>query len=346
MAAEVVIRVGTFDERLDAVDLPLVGPVRERLVGLLEAEAVHVGLMVRGEKHREYACAVEGEALAQSRMEEARHQLDAAEATLTRLQQGTVAILGALLACFAACFWAEYVLNAAVVPWLLSVPRDSWLGIALSMAPATAPVVLDRVFVAVFHADDTWEALRSKVLSPLNVALRGAVRYAFFAAVGALTLYEIWLLAASRGVASFLKNNGTETVITSVQQQAIDQSLIVLSVAVTVSAALFYVFGVHEWHRIRAFRAAKKAVSQMRALYDQCRNGHAAAKTERVARQRIWDEIAVLQWSVADTYVAEGLAKLAQAAATPGPVKPVRQVVEERLTFLNAGIRQNRRLES
>jgi hypothetical protein len=336
MTEQVIIRPGSFAERLAEVRVPLCDGVRRALTAVLESESRLVGQTVREERFREYAVAVHGESQARENFERASARCDAAESQPAAAKSSSVALTfsigGLSLACFAACVYAEYVLNAAVVPWLLSISPRSWLAAVLSFAPAVAPIVLDRVFSALVDVEGPADANATSVLPKRARFSRAVVRAGFFISAGALTAWSIWLLADARGVASALRH-GNAAEITVGQQVTIDDALRLLSLALTVNGALFYLFGVHEVRTAIAVRNERRRIERMRRERDGLRLALTTAATERQRREQAWNEIDRIERDAVDAYVTNGLARIDVLAAHPWPVRSARDIVAARLTL-------------
>lgn len=331
-----IIQLQHFKELLFGTQLPLGGKVRESLVGFLTADSKHVGQAYREQRSEEVARAESEEEQLQVRANANQKQLNEADERVRGMFAGSWLMGAVSLTCFFLCFAAEYVFNAAVVPWLVSVPSKSLLGIALSMAPATAPVILDRVIVALFDVHDSWQVLRSALLTPLNRIARGAVRIAFFAAVGLLNLHAIWLLADARGVASFLKNSDGTTAITTTQQDKVNNALLMVSIAVTVDGALFYLFGLYDMHAAHKLNKARHELRQLRSAQHDLEEARSAAATKLAGLRRAWEGIDDLQQSWEETYFAEGMVQLEEKSSAPGPVRTAREVAMDRLSRASA----------
>src|ERR1019366_4372064 len=194
-----------------------------------------------------------------------RGGLGAAESALESPPRGSwlVGLLAAL--CFAICLAASYIFNSGAVPWLVSVARDSWLGAALSLAPATAPVLLDRLGATLFDVEDTWGALKVAVFCPGSRWARWLSRSGFFITVAGIHLYTIWLLADLRDISAFLQRGGYFVTAAARQQSRIDHALLVLSLVVAVDGALFYLLGLHELRGAAARRRARREAAALRA---------------------------------------------------------------------------------
>lgn len=327
-----IIQLQHFKELLVGMSLPLGDKVRESLVAFLGADSKHVGQAFREQRSEELARAESEEEQHQARAQATQKQLDEADERLRGMFAGSWPLGAVSLTCFFLCFAAEYVFNAAVVPWLVSVPSKSLLGIALSMAPATAPVILDRVIVALFDVHDSWQVLSSALLTPLNRIARDAARIAFFTAIGVLNLHAIWLLADARGVASFLNNSDGTTAITTIQQDKINTALLVVSIAVTIDGALFYLFGLYDIHAARSLNKARQELRQLRAAQHEFEEARSAAAAKLAGLRRAWVGIDDLQRSWEETYFAEGIVQLEEKSSAPGPVRTAREVTMERLS--------------
>ena len=167
--------------------------------------------------------------------------------TPVRAVPGGSWLMGLLAAfCFATCAAASFVLNVAAVPWLVSVPRDSLLGVALGLAPATLPVLLERLGATLFEVDDSWGALKAALFSASGRSVRWLSRVGFLAVVSGLHLYTIRLLADLRGASGILGGSWHAVTVTACQQSRIDHALLVLSLVVAFDGALFYLLGMHE----------------------------------------------------------------------------------------------------
>src|SRR5262249_39693005 len=140
--------------------VPFSRNMRDSFLSLLATDGHRVGDAFR---HQESASLAKKEADAehiQRQVATNQGRINQSEREIQSIRKGSPAMGVVSLICCALCSAAEYVLNHAVLPWLLSVPPNSVLGIALSLAPATAPIVLDRVIVALFDIDDSWEAIK------------------------------------------------------------------------------------------------------------------------------------------------------------------------------------------
>lgn len=231
--------------------------------------------------------------------------------------------------CFQACFLAEVVFNKAVLPWLLSVPELTLLGIALAVAPATAPVILDRLLRHMFDVEDPWTHLKSAVFSPFGLRVRRAVSILFIAVVVLGNLFGIWLLADCREVASKLMNQETAIGLNVADEDKIRRAIQSLSIVLCVDGALFFLFAAHEfggWGHQRNLQCkASRLLSEQREVESE----HAQAKSDLAVRQEAWDRVDVDAQIFADEWEARKLLDLEQIATRPAPVKHARQWVAE-----------------
>jgi hypothetical protein len=332
MEKHVVIRVGTFAERLAELASPVPEPVHVAMVGLLGAEATRLGQNERDRIHGEHATASEAESQAKANLEATQAAKADLAARVAQARFGWVStlVVGILmLVCAAATFASEFVLARAVIPWLLSVSPRSLLGLALSLAPAVGGLILDRVMFALFDVDDAWETL-STMPSRFERGSRRAIRIAFFTIVGLLTVYAAYLLADARAIASLVKMNESAS-ISSAQQVLIDSALRVLAIALCINGGLFYLFGVQELRKAgklwRTDRSLKKAERDESAA----REGYAEVEAKRRQSELMWQEVDERANAVANNYRADGMVQLAIAVARPQPLRSAREVVAGRL---------------
>lgn len=315
-----VIHLGNFKQVLDETTVPFTDKMREALITFLKADSLRVA---RGIRTGESEVLSQKEATAdhlQEQIESNGSRIEQTQREIDSIHPGSFVMGVVSLICFAACFAAEYVFNRAVLPWLVNVEAGTLLGVALSMAPATAPVILDRVIVTFFGIDDGWEMIRG-ALSPANRIARHAVRVAFMVAIGALNLYCIWLLANARGIASAIASDPLATGLTTLQQHSVNLALLMVSIAVTVDGALFYLFGLHEMRTARQLAQAKQHQAELEANEGTLEASRSAARADLVAARRHWEDIAGLEQIVADAYVAEGMVMLEEKAATVLPAE-------------------------
>lgn len=333
-----IIPIITFDERVREVHLPMTAGVRREFEGFLRKESERVGQLVRRDQYKALADAESDEGCLRDRLDEVGAALNEARGRRAAFRRSswTVALgTGVLsLSCFAASVAAEYVLNSAVIPWLLSVPARSWLGMMLSLAPAVAPIILDRVVAALFAVEGGWSGAVA-VGSRLGAFAERSLRAAFFVAVAGLTLYTVWLLADSRGVASVLRN-GKAILMTAEQHHTVDDALRMVSVALTVNGALFYLFGIHELHVALALRHAGRQIAQLSRGYNEAMAAWATAKAVRKVREREWSDVADLSRIAAEAHVASGMARLEALSAQPAPLFSARDIVAARLSAASA----------
>lgn len=324
----VVIGTGTFAQRLSEAP-GLSARHTDMMVALLRAESARLGQLVKDETYHAYVAAKETVDAVRARATTIASRLREAEqrglgSWGVDLSVGCLALVG-----FGISVVAEYVLNRAVVPWLLSVSARSLLGQALSLGPAIAPIVLDLVLRVLFNVDEAWENAVS--LGPTRSTTgRRVARGCLFAVVGALTLSALWLLADARAVASVLKNSPTLIRMTPLQQQSVDTTIRVLTVAIAVNAAIFYLFGIHELRRSLAHRRAVRDTARLqheqRRVEEECR----VAATECTRREKEWSDVEVTARLETERHFADGMAQL-EAVLAQRPARSWVEVVNHRL---------------
>ena len=324
-------RIPEFNETLREVEAGgrISPPVAEALEEMLPASSEAAGRWYRRQKYTERLEA-QGTVDHLNRNRSTYQEiLAAALARLAEFGDGAW-ITGLLfLVAFAACYGAEFIFNRAILPWLLGIDPNTALGIALAGAPATAPVILDRILARLLGITDP--VARAVAAAGFSGRVRSAARTVFLIAAGVLTIYSIWVLADARAIASEIMNNPNATGPTDHQRGVLDLALLLVSVVLTVNGALFYLFGAHEVRLTWAKKRARKEVERIRELLRD--NSAVLAKAEAAAAdaQHAWDMIDDLEKVVVATFNREGQVKLAQAVSKPSPALTPSQIVREKL---------------
>jgi hypothetical protein len=332
------VYVPTFDEVLAAVGQRVTLAEADHLNDLLQVCSVSHGQSYRLQKFGELKdseSAVEHLRLRKSAQE---GLVAAAVKHLASLPPGGWVVGLMFVVGFAACFGAEFVFNWAILPWMLGVAPRSILGVALAVAPATAPVILDRILARLLGVTDAVDALASA--SGLTARVRSIARALFLVVAGAATLYSIWVLADSRAIASAIMNNDNVTGMNATQQHVIDLSLLLVSLVLTVNGALFYLFGTHELkHSVAAWKT-RAEVARLRVVLDEINSSLSKATPALDAARETWDQIGKLEKSVVDTFLAQGKVRLAQAMARPEASQPasarVKAILDRRIGLSGA----------
>ncbi len=258
--------------------------------------------------------------------EEAYKKLEAdlreAREKMTGLPEHHIVAGAAALASFAACMVAEFAFNQQALPWLLDIPPRSAIGVLLSLAPATAPLILDLVFPRLFALDDLLGRL-PKTLSAPATAARQILAKLFWIAVMLTTLASLYLVAECREAAAWVITHKDVTALPEAVRHTQRLTVIALSLVLAVNGALFYLFGMAElrkaWRwwclRRQAARLEKRAFAAGKEL--------AAAETEVEVKQHCWAQAEAEAEKAADGFQACALLRLqgmlARSETTPKP---------------------------
>ncbi len=327
------IKIPSFDDALKTVGERISQEEFACLTDLLDASSVGYGQFYRRQKFRELK---EAECSCEHLMqlkEQAEGSLLIAKECLAVLPKGGWVVGLVFVAGFIACFGSEIVFNRAILPWILGVPPQSILGMALALAPATAPVLLDRILVQLLGICDPLEAITKAC--GLTDRLRSLSRVLFLTLAGAVTLYSVWVLADARAVASAIMNDESATVMTATQQHVVNLSLLLVSLALTVNGALFYIFGVHELRNSRAATKMRDQVSKREQELGEINSRLSAALPALAVARGAWDSVDMAETSIVAAFVADAKYKLAQAVARPATVQPasirVKEILQSRL---------------
>jgi hypothetical protein len=335
MENEKTIAVPSFDEAMKATGERVSPEEAPHLNELLRVSSEAHGQSFRRQKYRDLT---EAESSVEHiRQVKATHEglLAAAKQRLAGLPAGGWVVGAVFIVGFGACFGSEVVFNAAILPWILGVDARSVLGMALAIAPASAPVVLDRILARLLGVADPVDALA--VTSGLAARVRSVARMMFLAVAGLATLYSIWVLADARAVASDILNDPNAVGLSMAQQHVVNLSLLLVSLVLTVNGALFYIFGVHEVKHAWSAAKVRAEVARLEGELRDINSGLSKAVPVLETARSTWEQIDELEKSVVDAFVAEGKFRIAQAMARPAPVQPaharVREALDRRVAF-------------
>src|SRR5258708_5524743 len=116
-----VIYLRTFEEALAALEHPVTDRTYQGLLGLLETCSQWASKSYNVQKFREYKDAEALAAHIRQQMTEHKSRLTAADADIAAKPAGSWVMGIVSVLAFVACFGAEFVLNWAILPWILGV---------------------------------------------------------------------------------------------------------------------------------------------------------------------------------------------------------------------------------
>lgn len=323
--------LGPAEDPLKNLTAPLSEDTRQRALQLIASLTDRVRGAFRAMVFERLQTAEAEERLVKSRLEENERQITVSEEKLKPHAGGSF-VKGMLsLLCFVACFLAEIVFNRAVLPWLLSISPETALGIALAVAPATAPIILDVLIKHLFDIEDPWVGLRTTVFSPSGQRARRALSILFIVAATGANLTAIWLLADCREVTSKFMGQEMTVALNPADEHKIQLAIQSLSIVLCVDGALFYLLGLHELRGWEGRRKLRRAVLVLRSKFEELQTAHSRAAAVLAVRQAEWNRVDADAQSAAHEYELRQHLRLAEIAAQRGPAQTAQQRVMENL---------------
>ena len=310
------VQVVTFGPSFDVLadlQLPL-NPAQEKQA----REAIRIAkermkLTVRELKLAELKRAEAEHEIAEARRRQIEDQLREAQQNLRGLPDDHVVAGTAALACFSACVVAEFAFNQQALPWLLDISPRSVIGMLLSLAPATAPLVLELVLPRLFALEDLIGHASPAVSSAIATARR-ILGKLFWLAVMLTTLGSLYLVAECREIAAWLMTHREVTALGDGARRTQQLTVIALSLALAVNGALFYLFGMAEvrkaWRRWRAGRRT----SRLDAEASEARATSARAASDLEVKRYLWNQVDAEAERAAEAYEARELLRLFEMA--------------------------------
>jgi hypothetical protein len=333
MQNDTKIPVPEFNAKMDALQDKVSPPEVPHLEALLDASSTAHGQSWRAQR---FAALKEAEGTVEHLREKKadnEDRLAVVRRFLASLPSGSWVVGVVFIAGFIAAFGSEIVFNAAILPWILDVSKDSILGLALSIAPATAPLILDRILARLLGVGDPVEVLAKA--TGLSARVRRVAQGVFMAVAGIVTLYGVWVLGSARAVAQAIINDPNTTGMNPQQQHIVNLSLLLVSLVLTVNGALFYLFGVHELRNAFAAWKARREIRALDATRAEIGSSIAAAVPKLEDARNAWANIDAAEKSVVDAFLADGKSRLARALARPADQVPAavrsKRILDERL---------------
>lgn len=328
-----VVTFGPSYDVLAELQPPLT-PAQEK--GAREAIRIakeRVKLTVRELRYAELKRAEAEYEQAKAGREQIEEQLREARARLRDLPDHHAVAGAAALGCFAACVVAEFGFNQQALPWLLDVRPSTLVGILLSLAPATAPLILDLVFPRLFDLNDL-VGRAPQAVSTAAATARRILGKLFWVAVMLTTLGSLYLVAECREAAAWVITNPGISALPEWVRGVQQFTVIALSLVLAINGALFYLYGMAEvrkaWRRWRASRPAGRLEAEAPGV--QARLARAAADLE--VKRYAWSQVDAEAERAAEAYEAQALLRLmamvGPAEKPGGPWQQVQQAILER----------------
>ena len=238
------------------------------------------------------------------------------------------------LVCATIGFGAEFALTYATLPYILSVPQESILGILLSAAPASAMVVLDIVLLRVIEEPYQRRGGAGRWSGRIRVALMAAV----LLAVAALSLYMVLILADVREqttIVHTLVNSGASHV--ELDKNMLKWAIRAVSAMVAVSGGVFLLYGLLGLGRLSARRRAQHVLNSTQTEYTTLQTGAEEAAIKLAALESTTTEQANELHAADCQFQRDHLeTQLAEALERDMPELPVSESVKRTLSRMPA----------
>lgn len=269
---------------IESVRPPLTNEAAHHIHQAIEFESRDLGKAHQAKRLFELALAEAKEQDNNERLAEQCQLLARAEDDLQHIKPSSLLLAAILSACALIAVGSEFALTSATLPFILSIPRWSVLGVMVSLAPPAALAILKIVIARLF--EDPWNRIQSPGASAASRAAITALMVAFLVAVAWLNLHTIMRLQSAREEALAAKSilERTEDAAgLSVNQPVINAAVLAVSVAVTVDGALFFLFGFYEFQRYGKRKKASAKVAALRSQQETLRG----RRFEAAARVRV-----------------------------------------------------------
>jgi hypothetical protein len=303
------------------------GELRE-IVSMINQESEQIAQACRQEYREKLEEVKAAEKEARSIMEQHRPKLIEAEQEL-RLKQtepGNWIKAAVFIECFIACFIVEFVLTWYTLPFILSVRQFSFVGVMLAIAPTTALVILDIVLARLI--EEPWQRAQAAGSSRQRTASWLAMG-AFLLALGAMNIYTVSMLAEAREESMKAKRNlerltGEGEIV--VDTEALNRAVLAVSICVAIDGALFYLIGMAELRRLRAWMNSRRKTDRLLAKQQYLESLHVLSEVEVAKNQALTEQIDALAETAAAHYRARHMLQVEKVKKLPRPQPSMREL--------------------
>jgi hypothetical protein len=320
----------TFDdvrEQIRKAVTPLGAAAEKGLRELIEASVQIVRQINRQRWFEELEAAKAKTELARSRFEETRRQLGAVREDLSRMEPARMLKTLVCLLCWAICMAGEFAITWSTIPFVLNVPENGVLGIAVSAVVVAMLTVMEWVLARALeepYQKVTQSAGSSARWSRFTVR---AMMASFLLLLLLGNLYTVRLLADAREESIKLRqnlerDNGDDAI--AVDRGVINRAIGAISVAVVVDGAVLFLMVLGDVRNIdRRLRARHRARVYEGRLPAQ-EEAYLRARATEAVHQQVWDEREERADSIAADYrnrcLVELQAVLDQKVPEPRPL--------------------------
>jgi len=253
--------------------------------------------------------------LAHSQVEEIKQHLADSLRELAQSGPANIAKLVVCLLCWVVCAAGEFAITWSTIPFVLNIPEDSFLGVAVSAVPVAALTVLEWVIARAL--EEPYQAAVKSVdiaPSPRRRMAKGLMG-AFLGILLVGNLYTVRLLANAREESATLRRNlerdagETEE---PVNTRIIDQAIIAVSLAVVVDGALLFLLATRDLKNLGRRARARVRVALCRQRLPALEGAYLGARADEAGRARIWDEREARAGVVVEEFRSRHLLELQQ----------------------------------
>lgn len=301
---------------------------RAAILRVADAECGQIARSIEQDLHAGLHTAEADEELLRRRADEARLGMTAAAAEQKESSRRGSWVKVAIWAVFAvACFAAEFVLTWTALCFVLNVQRNSVLGVLLGLAPPSGLAVLEIVLARLF--EDPWQKLRRAAASGKKLAIN-VVMATLLVALALGNGMMIVHLAKAREEAAKLQRALTQTdsdADPDVDQAAIDQAILLVSILVTADGAVFLLLSLGESSAIVLGSRLRRQAWRTRSEWESLEASAVAAGAKTASLREEVAGASAKAALAAERYAAHCRFLLAEKAAAELE-RPIEQLVD------------------
>lgn len=335
---DIILTLNDVSQEIRKVQAPVSQSMEQRLRNLIEASVAMVTSLNLQQWFERLQQAIAKRQFAEARLDETGNRLREAREELRDLEPARLLKFMVCTTCWLVCSAGEFAITWSTLPFVLNIPEDSALGIAISAVVVAMLTVIEWVIARAL--EEPYQMTRNSV-GTMTRGHRGVtmgLMAAFLALLLAGNLYTVRVLASAREESVKLRQNleqqNSEGLL-EIDQQVIDRAITAVSIAVVIDGSILFLVMIADLKNLdRRLRATLRAATHGRRLPGRER-AFLEARAAEAAQQRVWDDREVRIAAVQAEFRERCLFELqtARERTQPGPPAPsTEQLVDRTLS--------------
>jgi hypothetical protein len=325
-------------KEIRAAEAPVSSAMQEKLTSRIDSAVQALAPINEQEWWQSLQTAIAVHQLATSDYQESEDEMRAAHAELKSHSLAQLIRFVVCLLCWFTCIAGEFAITYSTLPFLLDIPEDSFLGVAISAVVVAMLTVVEWGIARVLEEPWSRASDAAHAMSGVLRAAISSIMVVFVVVLLAGNVYTVQLLSPAREEAMKLRENLTNQNTAPpapVDQPTIDRAITAISVAVVIDGSILFLALLADLRSLDRRMRARLQLWRLSRRLPELRNAMLQAQAAEAVQQRQWDErvsrIAALQAEFRDRCMCE-----LQAAMERKPPAMPELTTEQRVDLILA----------